>query len=38
MSKDVTVGDLINIKGDIHHLFPKDYLKKKGLERATIIK
>jgi hypothetical protein len=34
LSKDVTVGDLINIKGDIHHLFPKDYLKKKGLERG----
>ena len=34
LSKDVTVGDLIKLKGDIHHLFPKDYLKKNGLERG----
>ncbi len=26
------VSDLISIKGDVHHLFPKDYLKKNGLE------
>ncbi|GAB2525739.1 GmrSD restriction endonuclease domain-containing protein [Rufibacter soli] len=34
LSKDITVADLISHKGDIHHLFPKDYLKKHGLEQA----
>jgi hypothetical protein len=34
LSKDITVGDLIKLRGDIHHLFPKDYLKKDGLERG----
>lgn len=34
LSKDVLVGDLIQLRGDIHHLFPKDYLKKSGLERG----
>lgn len=34
LSKDVTVNDLVAIKGDIHHLFPKDFLKKNGLERG----
>jgi hypothetical protein len=34
LSRDVLVSDLIKIKGDIHHLFPKDYLKKNGLERG----
>jgi hypothetical protein len=33
LSKDVLVGDLISLRGDIHHLFPKDYLKKNGLDR-----
>lgn len=33
LSKDVLVGDLISLRGDIHHLFPKDYLKKNGLEQ-----
>jgi hypothetical protein len=32
LSKNVLVSDLISIKGDVHHLFPKDYLKKNGLE------
>ncbi len=35
LSKDVLVGDLISLRGDIHHLFPKDYLKKKGLDRSA---
>ena len=26
------VSDLINIAGDIHHIFPKDYLKKNGYD------
>ncbi|HNW69373.1 MAG TPA: DUF262 domain-containing protein [Bacteroidales bacterium] len=34
LSKDVTVNDLVSIRGDIHHLFPKDYLKKNGLLRG----
>ena len=34
LSKDVLVGDLISLRGDIHHLFPKDYLKKQGLDRS----
>jgi hypothetical protein len=34
LSKDVLISDLILLKGDIHHLFPKDYLKKKGLEKG----
>jgi hypothetical protein len=33
LSTDVLVSDLILLKGDIHHLFPKDYLKKNGLDR-----
>ena len=33
LSKDILVRDLIEQRGDIHHLFPKDYLKKQGLDR-----
>lgn len=33
LSKGVSVSDLISLRGDIHHLFPKDYLKKNGLDR-----
>lgn len=34
LSRDVLVSDLISLRGDIHHLFPKDYLKKNGLARG----
>lgn len=34
LSSDVLVGDLVELRGDIHHLFPKDYLKKHGLARG----
>ena len=34
LSRDITVGDLITHKGDIHHIFPKNYLKKNGLQRG----
>ncbi len=34
LSKNVLVSDLISLRGDIHHLFPKDYLKKNGLDRS----
>jgi len=34
LSKDITVADLILHRGDIHHLFPRNYLKKNGLTRG----
>lgn len=34
LSKDITVKDLIEIKGDIHHIFPREYLKKHGYNRG----
>ncbi len=34
LSKDITVKDLIELKGDVHHIFPKEYLKKQGLNRG----
>lgn len=34
LSTDITVGNLISHRGDIHHLFPREYLKAKGLERG----
>jgi len=34
LSKDVSVSDLIALRGDVHHLFPRDYLKKNGLDRG----
>jgi len=34
LSRDITVRDLITNKGDIHHIFPKNYLKKNGLQRG----
>ena len=35
LSKGITVRSMIEHRGDIHHIFPKDYLKKEfGLRRA----
>lgn len=34
LSRDITVQDLVTHLGDIHHIFPRDYLKKQGLTRA----
>ncbi|MBI2486561.1 MAG: DUF262 domain-containing protein [Deltaproteobacteria bacterium] len=34
LSKDITVQDLITHMGDIHHIFPKDYLKKFDLKKG----
>ncbi len=34
LSKGITVDDLLSFRGDIHHLFPKDYLKKNGLTKG----
>jgi hypothetical protein len=34
LSKDITVSELIFNLGDIHHIFPKDYLRKNGMKRS----
>jgi len=34
LSKDITVRDLISHRGDVHHLFPKNYLKKFDVPRG----
>lgn len=34
LSRDINIKDLISQRGDIHHIFPKDYLKSKGLKRG----
>ena len=30
--KGTLIGDLINISGDVHHIFPKAYLKNNGVD------
>jgi len=34
LSKDISVKDMIQHRGDIHHIFPKDYLKKNGMGKS----
>ena len=34
LSKDITVRDMLTHHGDIHHIFPRDYLKKQGYTRG----
>ncbi len=34
LSKDITVASLIQHRGDIHHIFPKDFLKTKYPQRS----
>ncbi len=34
LSRDITVRELIEVKSDVHHVFPSDYLKKSGLSRG----
>lgn len=34
LSRDITVYDLLLNRGDIHHIFPRDYLKKQGYSRG----
>ncbi len=34
LSKEISVGTMISHKGDMHHIFPKDYLKKHGLKKG----
>ena len=33
LSNSITVKDLIEVAGDVHHIFPKEYLKAVGYER-----
>ena len=34
LSKDISVRDMLNHHGDIHHVFPRNFLKKQGLTRT----
>lgn len=34
LSKDIKIRDLIEIKSDVHHLFPRNYLKEHKLNRG----
>jgi hypothetical protein len=34
LSRDITVRDLVTHLGDIHHIFPRDLLKKAGMTRG----
>jgi hypothetical protein len=34
LSRDILVKDLIQLKGDVHHVFPKDYLKRNSLTKS----
>jgi len=34
LSRDITVQDLIEVKSDVHHIFPRAYLKKNSLNRG----
>lgn len=34
LSRDITVKDLIEVQSDVHHIFPRNYLKNKGKGKA----
>lgn len=34
LSRDIEVSSLLLNRADVHHLFPRNYLKKKGLQRG----
>jgi len=34
LSKDISVRDLVEVRSHVHHVFPSDYLKKKGFARG----
>jgi len=34
LSRDISVLDLVLNRSDVHHIFPKNYLKKQGLSRG----
>ncbi|MCR4782167.1 MAG: DUF262 domain-containing protein [Lachnospiraceae bacterium] len=35
LMRGTMISDLINISGDVHHIFPKSYLKKNGVDAKT---
>ena len=35
MMKGIKISDLVTISGDVHHIFPKAYLKKNGVTAKT---
>lgn len=34
LSRDITVGDLLMNRSDVHHVYPKNYLRSMGLSRG----
>lgn len=34
LSRDISILDLITVKSDVHHIFPRDFLKKAGVEQT----
>lgn len=34
LSRDITVRDLVMNRSDVHHVYPRNYLKKQGLSRG----
>jgi hypothetical protein len=34
LSRDIRVQELVSLLGDIHHIFPKDALKKAGFDKG----
>lgn len=34
LSRDIRVADMLTHKGDIHHIYPKQHLKRQGLTRS----
>ncbi len=34
LSRDITVKEMIEHRGDIHHIFPRHYLKEHGLTQS----
>lgn len=34
LSQDITVRELIEVKSDVHHIFPRDFLKRHGMARG----
>jgi hypothetical protein len=34
LSRDLSIRDLIDVKSDVHHVFPREYLKSRGMTRG----
>jgi hypothetical protein len=34
LSRDITVRELIDVKSDVHHVFPREFLKRAGMSRG----